>query len=89
MSTYYTILDKKLRISDHQPNTKINGSNDIYFWTNDACGSPLSIGAQIDKYCEKNDIEITVFQKVITDFSDLDEECMYMKIEIERNNGQK
>lgn len=85
MSAYYDIQGKKIRISDHVPNTRLNGSNDIYFWLKDACGTTLSIGAQIDAYCDKHDLDICVFEKVIRDYADTDEECMYMLTEIERN----
>lgn len=85
MSKYYNIGGKKLRVSDHEPNTALRGSSDIYFWTSDACGNTLSIGGQIDKYCENNNVDITIFSDVIRDFADSDEECRYMLMEIESN----
>lgn len=85
MSKYYSINGKKLRISDHEPNTSLRGSSDIHIWTKDASGNTLSIGGQIDKYCDEHNVEITLFESVIRDFADSDEECNYMLAEIERN----
>lgn len=83
MSQYYNINGKKVRVSDHEPNTRLNGSNDLYIWTKDACGSTLSIGGQIDRFCEKYDMNISDFSEIIRDFAHKDEECMYMLSEIE------
>lgn len=85
MSQYYNISGKKLRISDHEPNTALRGDSDIYFWTHDACGTKLSLGSQIDAYCDKHSMSIIDFEKVIRDYADDDEECMYMLMEI--SNG--
>lgn len=84
MSAYYNIDGKKLRISDHEPNTRLNGTADIHFYTVDACGNKMSIGAQIDAYCDKHDMEITAFADVIRAYADTDEECGYMLIELNR-----
>lgn len=85
MSAYYNVEGKKVRVSDHQPNTKLNGSNDLYIWTIDACGSSLSIGGQIDRFIEKYDMDLNSFESIIRDFAETDEECMYMLMEIERS----
>ena len=84
MSNYYNINGIKLRVSDHEPNTALRGSSDLYIWTKDACGTTLSIGGQIDRLCDKHDLEIKDFAAVIRDFAEIDEECMYMLAEIER-----
>ena len=84
MSTYYNINGMKLRVSDHEPNTSLRGSSDLYIWTKDACNTTLSIGGQIDWLREKHNLELKDFEKVIRDFADSDEECMYMLAEIER-----
>lgn len=85
MSKYYNIEGKKVRVSDHEPNTKLNGSSDLYIWTTDACGKKISIGSQIDRFCFKYNMQISDFEKVIKDFSYSDEECSYMLIEIQRS----
>ncbi len=84
MSKYYNIEGKKVRVSDHEPNTALRGSSDLYIWTNDACGTKVSIGGQIDNFCDKYNMEITSFESIIRDFADTDEECSYMLMEIER-----
>jgi hypothetical protein len=81
MSKYYNIEGKKLRVSDHEPNTKLNGSNDLYIWTKDACGNYLSIGGQIDKLIDKHSFELSSFKDVIVD-NITDEECSYMAAEL-------
>lgn len=90
MSAYYTVEGKKVRVSDHEPNTKANGGSDFYIWTKDACGSSLSVGSQIDrfidKYEEKYGFTLKSFEKIIRDFAETDEECKYMLMELE-NNG--
>lgn len=85
MSAYYNVEGKKVRVSDHEPNTKLNGSNDLYIWTLDACGNSLSVGGQIDRFIERYDMDLKSFESIIRDFSETDEECMYMLIEIERS----
>ena len=84
MSAYYNIKGNKLRVSDHEPNTALNGSSDMYIWTKDACNNILSIGGQIDRLIEKYDLSIYDFEKVIKDFADTDEECSYMILELNR-----
>lgn len=84
MSAYYNIEGKKVRVSNHEPNTKLNGSNDLYIWENDACGNTLSIGGQIDRLIEKYDMELKSFEKIIKDYADKDEECLFMLAEISR-----
>jgi hypothetical protein len=86
MSAYYTIEGRKVRVSDHEPNTKLNGSSDLYIWEKDASGSTLSIGGQIDRFIDKYNMELTSFEPIIRDFADRDEECMYMLIELEGQN---
>ena len=83
MSSYYNIKGLKLRVSDHEPNIALRGDSDLYIWEKDACGTTLSIGGQIDRLCDKYNLDLSDFEKVIRDFADLDEECMYMLIEIQ------
>lgn len=82
MSRYYTIEGRKVRVSDHQPNTRLNGSSDLYIWTKGACGTPLSIGGQIDRFVEKYGMSLASFLPIIRDFAGIDEECKYMLHEI-------
>ena len=82
MSKYYNIEGKKVRVSDHEPNVKLNGSNDLYIWEKDACGNSLSIGGQIDRFVDKFDMELKSFAPIIRDYANSDEECMYMLSEI-------
>lgn len=84
MSKYYEIEGKKVRVSDHEPNTKLNGSNDLYIWEKDAIGNILSIGGQIDRFIDKYDMHLSSFEAIVKDFADTDEECMYMLAEIQR-----
>lgn len=82
MSKYYNIEGKKVRVSDHEPNTKLNGSNDIYIWIKDATGKNLSIGGQIDKLVDKYNMDLKSFEPIVRDFADVDEECNYILAEI-------
>lgn len=68
MSKYYNIQGLRVRVSDHEPNTSLNGSSDIYFYTKDACNNVLDIEAQVEAYCEKNDMDIQLFAQVIADY---------------------
>ena len=84
MSTYYNIKGKKLRVSDHEPNTALRGSSDLHIWTKDACGNTLSIGGQIDRLIDKHDLDLKDFEKIIIDWAEEDEECGYMLAELKR-----
>lgn len=80
MSKYYKINDLKVRVSDHEPNFSMNkfrGTNDIEFYTKSADNQKLSVIAQIEKYCDKNDIDINLFSEIMKDYSD--EEYEYFK----------
>lgn len=83
MSKYYNIEGKKIRVSDHEPNCKLNGSNDLYIWEKDACGNVLSIGGQIDRLVDKYNMSLSSFAEIIKEYASIDEECMYMLNEIE------
>ncbi len=85
MSQYYKVNGMKVRVSDHEANTRLNGSNDITIWTKDACGNALSIGGQIDRLCDKHNLELSAFESIVRDYADTDEECKYILIEIERS----
>ena len=52
MSKYYQINGLKVRVSDHEPNTSLRGSNDIYLYIRSACNKLLSIESQIEAVCE-------------------------------------
>lgn len=87
MSTYYNINGLKVRVSDHEPNfamDKIRGINDIELYTTDACGNKLSVVGQIERYCEKYDMDINLFSDVIRDFPDEDytPEITITKVEV-------
>ena len=71
MSTYYKINGLKVRVSDHEPNfsmDRMRGKNDVELYTVDACGNKLSVAGQIERYCEKNDLNIELFAEVVKDF---------------------
>lgn len=70
MSKYYQINGLKVRVSDHEPNTSLRGSNDIYLYIRSACNKLLSIESQIEAVCEKRGYEISDFQEVINDWKD-------------------
>lgn len=70
MSKYYQINGLKIRVSDHEPNTSLRGSNDIYLYIRSACNELLSIESQIEAVCEKRGYEISDFQEVINDWKD-------------------
>lgn len=70
MSSYYKISGLKVRVSDHEPNTSLNGSNDVYFYTKSADNRKLSVVDQVYAYCEKNDLDESIFNKVIEDYPD-------------------
>lgn len=70
MSTYYNINGLKVRISDHQANTSLNGSSDIYLYIKSADNSLLSIHAQVERICEKRDLDITSFKEILNEWKD-------------------
>ena len=73
MSTYYKINGLKVRVSDHEPNfsmDKMRGTNDVELYTIDACGNKLSVIGQIERYCEKQNLDTELFAEVMKDFQD-------------------
>ena len=70
MSQYYTINDLKVRVSDHEPNSALNGGNDIELYIVSPDNQLLSVEAQIDAICEKKDFNVADFKEVINDFKD-------------------
>lgn len=68
MSKYYKIAGLKVRVSDHEPNERLNGSNDIELYTVDACSNRLSIEGQIERICEVRGLDIELFADVLSDF---------------------
>lgn len=73
MSKYYTIASLKVRVSDHEPNfsmDKFRGKNDVELYTKSADNQILSVEAQIERYCEKNTVDIALFAQVLEDFPD-------------------
>ncbi|WP_291529248.1 hypothetical protein [Bacteroides sp. UBA939] len=70
MSKYYQINGLKVRVSDHEPNTSLRGSSDIYLYVKSACNELLSIENQIEAICDKNGYNISDFQAVINDWKD-------------------
>jgi|GEM_PF-4059186 Response regulator containing a CheY-like receiver domain and an HTH DNA-binding domain len=70
MSAYYEIKGLKVRVSDHEPNfsmDRFRGQNDIEFYTKDACNNTLCVISQIEGYCEKHDLDISLFSEIIAD----------------------
>ena len=73
MSAYYNINGLKVRVSDHEPNfamDRMRGHNDVEFYTVDACKNKLSVFDQIEGYCDKHDLDISLFSEIIKDYPD-------------------
>ena len=70
MSKYYNINGLKVRVSDHEPNDKLNGSNDIELYVKSADNQLLSIESQIERICERMNLNERDFEKVINDWKD-------------------
>ena len=68
MSKYYNISGIKVRVSDHEPNERLNGSSDIELYTVDASGQLLSVSAQLEHICERRQLNIALFAAVLSDF---------------------
>jgi len=68
MSKYYKIAGLKVRVSDHEPNERLNGSNDIELYTVDACNNRLSIEGQLERICEVRGLDIALFADILSDF---------------------
>jgi hypothetical protein len=87
MSEYFKIADKKVRVSDHEPNYSLDflRGEAVCFYTQDACGSKLSVVSQIESYCEKNGIDPSTFRKVYEKYPDQ----VYQAPEIRREKISK
>lgn len=70
MSKYYQINGLKVRVSDHEPNTSLRGSSDIYLYVKSVCNELLSIENQIEAICEKEGYNLSDFQPIIEDWKD-------------------
>lgn len=70
MSQYYNIKGMKVRVSDHEPNTKLNGSSDIELYIKSADGMLISVESQINCICERRGYNISDFSEVINDWKD-------------------
>jgi len=70
MSKYYQVKGLKVRISDHEPNTRLNGSSDINLYIKSACNELLSIESQVEAICEKKGYNLIDFKEVIDEWKD-------------------
>ncbi|MDD3040275.1 hypothetical protein [Bacteroides sp.] len=70
MSKYYQINGLKVRVSDHEPNTGLRGSSDIYLYVKSACNELLSIEAQLEAICDKKGYNMSDFRTIINDWKD-------------------
>ncbi|MDR1089933.1 MAG: hypothetical protein LBL79_02565 [Prevotella sp.] len=70
MSAYYNIKGLKVRVSDHEANSKLNGSSDIELYIKSADNRLISVESQIEVICEKRGYEISDFQEVINEWKD-------------------
>lgn len=73
MSTYYEIQGLKVRVSDHEPNFSMDrqrGLNDIEFYTRNIENKRMSIVDQVQNYCDRHDVDISLFAEVIRDYPD-------------------
>lgn len=86
MSKYYNINGLgKVRVSDHEPNNSLNGASELNLYIVDACGSLISVEAQIEGICEKRDLNISIFKQVIEDFKDGSYDKNFFKLEENEN----
>jgi len=73
MSKYYNINGLKVRVSDHEPNHSRNwqrGANDIELYIKSADNKTLSVISQLERICDKQELDINDFQEVINDWQD-------------------
>ena len=73
MSKYYSINGLKVRVSDHEPNhamNKFRGESDVEFYTKSIDNRVLSIESQVYGYCDKYDLDMSLFAEVLSDFPD-------------------
>jgi hypothetical protein len=73
MSKYYNINGLKVRVSDHEPNHSRNwqrGANDIELYVKSADNKTLSVISQLERICDKQELEINDFQQVVNDWQD-------------------
>jgi len=73
MSKYYNINGLKVRVSDHEPNHSRNwqrGANDIELYIKSADNKTLSVIIQLERICDKQELDINDFQQVINDWQD-------------------
>jgi predicted methyltransferase len=73
MSKYYSINGLKVRVSDHEPNhamNKFRGESDVEFYTKSIDNRTLSIESQVYGYCDKHDLDMSLFADVLADFPD-------------------
>jgi hypothetical protein len=70
MSQYYKIKGLKVRISDHEPYTSLNGSSDIYLYVKSADNRLLSVEEQLEYICEKRGYNISDFKIIIDEWTD-------------------
>lgn len=70
MSKYYHINGLKVRVSDHEPNTALNGSADINLYVKSACNELMSIENQIECICEKRGYDMSDFSNLLNEWRD-------------------
>ena len=70
MSTYYNIQGLKVRVSDHEPNTSLRGSNDLELYIKSASNALLSIETQVECFCANRGYSLEDFREVLNDWRD-------------------
>lgn len=85
MSAYYNIKGLKIRVSDHEPNTRLNGTPDVNLYIKSADGRLLSVESQLEIFCERRELCISDFQEIINEWADgsYDKDFFVMKEEEE------
>ncbi|NML70058.1 hypothetical protein HHL23_09615 [Chryseobacterium sp. RP-3-3] len=89
MSKYYSINGLKVRVSDHEANTALRGTSDIYLYVKSADNQLLSIVDQLENICDKRDLNIEDFNSILNEWADgtYSKDVFIGQVEDDEDNG--